>query len=46
MNAFLKTFITVVMTSDERSPAGRSGHRDDLHRLLGDIIAVMEEGAG
>jgi hypothetical protein len=34
--------LTVVMTSDENSPAGRTGHRDDLHRLLGEIIAVAE----
>jgi CubicO group peptidase (beta-lactamase class C family) len=34
--------LTVVMTSDETSPAGRTGHRDDLHTLLGEIIAAVE----
>lgn len=31
--------LTVVMTSDERASAAHSGHRNDLHRLLGQIIA-------
>jgi CubicO group peptidase (beta-lactamase class C family) len=30
--------LTVVMTSDEASPSARSGHRNDLHGLLGEII--------
>ena len=30
--------LTVVMTSDEYSPSASTGHRDDLHRLLGEII--------
>lgn len=30
--------LTVVMTSDEASPSARSGHRNDLHDLLGEII--------
>jgi CubicO group peptidase (beta-lactamase class C family) len=30
--------LTVVMTSDEASPSARSGHRNDLHGLLGQII--------
>jgi CubicO group peptidase (beta-lactamase class C family) len=38
--------LTVVMTSDENSPAARTGHRDDLHRLLGGIIAAVERGEG
>jgi hypothetical protein len=34
--------LTVVMTSDETSPAGQTGHRDDLHTLLGEIIVALE----
>jgi CubicO group peptidase (beta-lactamase class C family) len=34
--------LTVVMTSDETEPAGRSGHRDALHNLLGDIVLMMQ----
>jgi CubicO group peptidase (beta-lactamase class C family) len=34
--------LTVVMTSDETEPAGRSGHRDALHNLLRDIVLVMK----
>ena len=34
--------LTVVMTSDADSPAGRSGHRDSLHELLGSIISIVE----
>jgi CubicO group peptidase (beta-lactamase class C family) len=33
--------LTVVMTSDESAPAGRTGHRDDLHGLLGEIIDIF-----
>ena len=33
--------LTVVMTSDASSPAARTGHRDDLHALLGEIIAEV-----
>lgn len=33
--------LTVAMTSDEYSPAASTGHRDDLHRLLAEIIAVV-----
>jgi CubicO group peptidase (beta-lactamase class C family) len=33
--------LTVVMTSDEGSPAGRTGHRDHLHSLLGEIIGAF-----
>jgi CubicO group peptidase (beta-lactamase class C family) len=32
--------LTVAMTSDENSPAGRTGHRDDLHRLMGEIMSM------
>ena len=37
--------LTVVMTSNERAPSSRTGHRDDLHVLLGEIIAAISEGA-
>lgn len=33
--------LTVVMTSSVNAPSGRTGHRDDLHALLGEIIAAM-----
>ncbi|WP_341644856.1 serine hydrolase domain-containing protein [Thauera sp. SDU_THAU2] len=32
--------LTVVMTSDDSASAARSGHRSDLHRLMGRIIAA------
>lgn len=38
--------LTVAMTSDESSPAARTGHRDDLHRLLGDIIGAVVVSGG
>jgi CubicO group peptidase (beta-lactamase class C family) len=41
--------LTVVMTSDADSPAGRSGHRDRLHELTRSIIEAVEadtEAAG
>jgi CubicO group peptidase (beta-lactamase class C family) len=38
--------LTVVMTSDADSPSARTGHRDDLHRLMGDIIAAVEAAGG
>jgi CubicO group peptidase (beta-lactamase class C family) len=38
--------LTVVMTSSEDSPAGRSGHRDSLHGLMSRIIEVVETSAG
>jgi CubicO group peptidase (beta-lactamase class C family) len=34
--------LTVVMTSDESTPAGRSGYRDELHRLLEQIVAAAQ----
>ncbi|TWG96896.1 CubicO group peptidase (beta-lactamase class C family) [Mesorhizobium sp. J18] len=34
--------LTVVMTSDEANPSARSGHRDDLHALMGDIIRALK----
>jgi CubicO group peptidase (beta-lactamase class C family) len=37
--------LTVAMTSDEASPAARSGHRDDLHALLARIIAAVQADA-
>jgi CubicO group peptidase (beta-lactamase class C family) len=33
--------LTVAMTSDESAPAGRSGHRDALHALLGEILFAL-----
>jgi CubicO group peptidase (beta-lactamase class C family) len=33
--------LTVAMTSREDDPSARSGHRDDLHSLLGEIIAAV-----
>ncbi len=33
--------LTVVMTSDDRASAARSGHRDALHDLLGQIIETV-----
>ena len=38
--------LTVVMTSDETSPAGRTGHRDSLHELLAAIMEIVDAGAG
>lgn len=38
--------LTVVMTSDERTSAARSGHRNDLHQLLGGIIGASVRAAG
>ena len=32
--------LTVVMTSNADAPSGRTGHRDHLHALLGEIIAA------
>lgn len=36
--------LSVVMTSDENAPSAGNGHRDDLHALLGEIIAAVREG--
>lgn len=33
--------LTVVMTSDHTRPAGRTGHRSDLHALLGEIMTAV-----
>ena len=33
--------LTVAMTSEETEAAARSGHRDDLHALLAEIIATV-----
>ncbi|MGQ7792448.1 serine hydrolase domain-containing protein [Faunimonas sp. B44] len=39
--------LTVAITSDETAPAGRTGHRDDLHALLAEIMATTgAAGAG
>lgn len=37
--------LTVAMTSEDTASAARNGHRDALHRLLGEIIAAVEAGA-
>ncbi len=34
--------LTVAMTSDETESAARSGHREDLHRLLGQVMTAVE----
>lgn len=36
--------LTVVMTSADDASAARNGHRDDLHAMLAEIIAVVEDG--
>ncbi|MET3791589.1 serine hydrolase domain-containing protein [Aquamicrobium terrae] len=36
--------LTVVMTSDESAPSGRTGHREDLHGVLGRIIEAVKTG--
>ncbi|KFC72356.1 Beta-lactamase class C-like penicillin binding protein [Devosia sp. LC5] len=35
--------LTVVMTSDETTGAANTGHRDDLHDLLAEIIAAIRD---
>lgn len=35
--------LTVVMTSDDASPAGRTGHRENLHRLMENIIEAVAD---
>ncbi|HWA49846.1 MAG TPA: serine hydrolase [Dongiaceae bacterium] len=35
--------LTVVMTSSVNAPSSRTGHRDNLHAVLGEIIAAMVE---
>ena len=37
--------LTVVMTSDDTSPAGRTGYRDNLHELMTNIIEVVADTA-
>jgi CubicO group peptidase (beta-lactamase class C family) len=37
--------LSVVMTSDEKIHAGRSGHRNALHRLLEDIVVAAQAPA-
>ena len=33
--------ISCVMTSDDSAPAGRTGHRDDLHMLVADVLNAV-----
>lgn len=33
--------LTVAMTSDDSAPAGRTGHRGDLHGLMAEIVQAM-----
>ena len=33
--------LTVAMTSDDSSPAGRTGHRSNLHDLMGEIVQAI-----
>jgi len=33
--------ISLAMTSDPNAPSGRTGHRDDLHALAGEIVAAL-----
>jgi CubicO group peptidase (beta-lactamase class C family) len=35
--------LTVVMTSNENAPSSRTGHRDDLHALLAEVIVVFSD---
>ncbi|MFM9860296.1 serine hydrolase [Pseudoxanthobacter sp. M-2] len=37
--------LTMVMTSDDTAPAGRTGHRDALHALAGEIITAVAADA-
>lgn len=37
--------LTVVMTSDDASPAGRTGYRENLHQLMAAIIEVVADMA-
>jgi len=37
--------LTVAITSNANTPSGRTGHRDDLHALLGEIIAAVSRDA-
>lgn len=36
--------LVVAMTSDETRPSARTGYRDRLHALAGDIVRAMERG--
>jgi CubicO group peptidase (beta-lactamase class C family) len=38
--------LTVVLTSDERNPAARSGYRSALHGLLEEIVAAVQAHSG
>jgi len=35
--------LTVAMTSDDAAPSGRTGHRENLHALMGDIIQAVSK---
>lgn len=35
--------LTVVMTSNADAPSGRTGHRDHLHALLGEIVGAVSD---
>ncbi|WP_284735981.1 serine hydrolase domain-containing protein [Dongia deserti] len=35
--------LTAVMTSSVNAPSSRTGHRDDLHALMGEIIAAIAD---
>jgi CubicO group peptidase (beta-lactamase class C family) len=34
--------LTVAMTSDDNAPAGRTGHRENLHALMGEIVQTIQ----
>lgn len=36
--------LTCAMTSGDSTPAGRTGHRDDLHLLFADILTAVVAG--
>ena len=38
--------LTVVLTSDERNPAARSGYRNALHGMLEEIVAAVQAHRG
>jgi len=36
--------LTVAVVSDENEPSGRTGYRDDLHRMMADIVRAVRDG--
>lgn len=38
--------LTVVMTSDTDAPAGRTGYRDQLHRLVERVVGIVADAEG